>query len=227
MSPGLIQACNTTSLSQCNITPQTTYHTPFYFSAIIPVQPHYPEIDGDAVMMCGTKAGQIDEQSLHTVEDNKFHDKENDEQYVVWKRFGFTLIGRVGQDSLSPILRYPASTPRTHTNRLVSPTRRSQPAFPQAYTSHGTSRFPLELVSTRLLPMVSMRIGGPLDPRDQSDNKHPVESIAKHSSASTISLEISPQSLTSQTFRHYKSCPGYEEGESSRSPGSRRPSRKE
>src|SRR5258706_14282682 len=180
MSPGLIQACNTTSLSQCNITPQTTtYHTPFYFSATIPVQPHYPETNTDAVvtwdmnMMCGTKVGQIDEQRLHTVGGNKFHDKENDEQYVVWKRSGFTLIRQLGQDSLSPILRYPASTPRRHTNRLVSPTRPPQPAFPQGDTSHGTSAFPLELVSTRLLPMISMRIGGPLDRRDQTSTKNP------------------------------------------------------
>ncbi len=96
MSPCLIQVCNTTSLSQCDITPQTTYHTPFYFSTNIPAQPHFPEanINGDAAvtwdmnMICGTEAGQIGEQSLHTVEDNKSHDKENDDQYVVWNRLG-------------------------------------------------------------------------------------------------------------------------------------------
>ena len=91
MSPGLIQACNPTSLSQCDITPQITYHNPFYFSTNIPVQPHYPEaiINGDAGVMwdmntaCGTKAGQIDEKCLGTVGDNNSCDKENDEQYVV------------------------------------------------------------------------------------------------------------------------------------------------
>ena len=77
-----------TSLSQWDITPQITYHTPIYFSTSIPVQPHYPEaiINGNAAgtwdmnTTCGTKAGQIDEQILQTVEDNKSRDKENDEQ---------------------------------------------------------------------------------------------------------------------------------------------------
>ena len=100
MSPGLKQISNTTSLSQCNITPQITYHTPFYFSTNILVQPHYPEasINSDAATTwdmntaCGTKAGQIDEQGLHTVEDNNFRGKENDEQYVVWNRSWFYLI---------------------------------------------------------------------------------------------------------------------------------------
>ena len=102
MSPGLIQACNTTSSSQFDITPQITHHTPFYFSTNIPVQPHYPEaiINDDAAVTwdlntaCGTKAGQRDEQCLHTGEDNKPRDKEHDEQYVVWNRSGFSLIRR-------------------------------------------------------------------------------------------------------------------------------------
>ena len=102
MPPGSIQACNTTSLSQCDITPQITYHTPFYFSADIPVQPHYPEviINGDAAMtrdmntIHGIKADQIDQQSLHIVEDNKSRDKEDNEQYVVWNHSGFSLIRR-------------------------------------------------------------------------------------------------------------------------------------
>ena len=102
MSPGLIQACNTTSTSQCNITPQIAYHTPFHFSTNIPGQPHYPEaiINGDSAgrwdmnTTCGTKAGQIGEQRLHTIEDNKSRDKENDEQYVVWNRSGFSPIRR-------------------------------------------------------------------------------------------------------------------------------------
>ena len=80
-------------MSQCDITPQITYHTPIYFPTNNPVQPHYPEaiISGDAGVTwtwdinptCGTKSGQIDEQSLHTVGDDKSRDKENDEQYVV------------------------------------------------------------------------------------------------------------------------------------------------
>ncbi len=98
MSPTLIQACNTTSLSQYDTTPPT-YHTPFYSSTNNPVQPQYPEanINGDAAVtwdMNITKAGQIDQQGLHTVEDDKSHDKENDEQYAVWNRSGFSLIGR-------------------------------------------------------------------------------------------------------------------------------------
>ena len=80
-----------TSLSQCDITPQITYHTPFYFSINIPVQPHYPEdiMNGDAAVTwdintaSGRKASRIDEQSLHTVEGNTSHDKENDEQFWV------------------------------------------------------------------------------------------------------------------------------------------------
>ena len=85
MPPGLIQACNTISSSQYDITPQITHHTPFYFSTCFPVQPHCPEaiINGDAPVTWDvntTKAVQIDEQSLHTVEGNKSHDKEYDEQ---------------------------------------------------------------------------------------------------------------------------------------------------
>ena len=91
MSPRLIQACNTTSTNQCDITPQITYHNPFYSSTGIPVHPHYPEtiINGDAAVAwdmnptCGTKVGQIDEQGFRSVEDNDPRDKENDEQYVV------------------------------------------------------------------------------------------------------------------------------------------------
>ncbi len=88
MSPGLIQACDTTSLSQCDT-------TPFYFSTDIPVQPQYPEanINGDAAATW-VNAGQIDEQNLHTIEDNKYRDKENDDQYVVWNRSGLSLIRR-------------------------------------------------------------------------------------------------------------------------------------
>ena len=102
MSPGLIQACNATSSSQLNTTPQITHHTPFYFSTYFPVQPHYPEaiIDGDAAVTwdmnttCGARAGQIDKQCLHTGEGNKPREKENDEQYVVWNRTGYSLIRR-------------------------------------------------------------------------------------------------------------------------------------
>ena len=55
-------------------------------------------MNGDAAVTwdmnatCGTKVGQIDDQSLHTAEDNNSRDKENDEQYVVWNRSGFSLI---------------------------------------------------------------------------------------------------------------------------------------
>ena len=102
MFPDMIQACNPTSSSQCDITPQITYHTPFYISIDIPAQPHYPEaiINGDPAVTwdmnatCGIKAGQIDEQHLHTGEDNNSRDKENDEQYVVWNHSGFSLIRR-------------------------------------------------------------------------------------------------------------------------------------
>ena len=98
MSTGFIQACNPTNSSQYGITPQITYHAPFN----IPAQPHYPEanINGDAAVTWdvnatrGTKSGQIDEQTLHTVEDNMSHDKEDDEQYVVWNHSGSPLIRR-------------------------------------------------------------------------------------------------------------------------------------
>ena len=197
MSPGFIQACNTTSLSQCDIIPQTTYHTPFYFSANIPVQSQ---------------------------------DKENHKQYVDWNRSEFSLIGRVDHDSLSPILRQPTTTPRRTTNWPVSPTRRTQRASPLAKTIHCTSGFPLKLVVTRLMRVASIRIGCPLvkiHPRGPSDNKHPAESVGKHSSASTTSPGISPQSPMSLTFRGYKSYPDSEEGKTSQSAGSRRRSRKE
>src|SRR5258706_14426984 len=97
MSPTLIQACNTTSLSQYDTTPPT-YHTPFYSSTNNPVQPQYPEanINGDAAVtwdMNILNAGQIDEHSLHT-EDDKYCDKENNDQYVIWNRSGFSLIRR-------------------------------------------------------------------------------------------------------------------------------------
>ena len=133
MSPGLIQACNTTSSSQCDVTPRITYQPPFYVSTNIPAQSHYPEaiINGgtavtwDMNATCGTQAGQIDEQCLRTVEDNKSPDKENDEQYVAWIRSRFSLIrrGRSQLDAANP------PTPNQHaqgtTNQRVSPTRRA------------------------------------------------------------------------------------------------------
>ena len=87
MSSGLIQAFNTTSLSQCDITPRITYHTPFYVSTNIP---HYPEANvrdaaaatWDMNTACGAKSSQIDGQRI--VEGTNSHDKENDEQCVVW-----------------------------------------------------------------------------------------------------------------------------------------------
>jgi hypothetical protein len=102
MSPGLIQALNTIGSSQREITPRVVYHTPFYFSPNIPVQPHCSEanINRDAVATwdmntaCGAKAGQIDGQGLHTVEETHSHDKENDEQYVVWGGYRFSLTRR-------------------------------------------------------------------------------------------------------------------------------------
>jgi hypothetical protein len=103
MSSGLIQALNTTSVSRCDITPRGTSHTPFYLSTNIPVQPHYPEanINGDTVATWemntarGAKAGQIDGQSLHIAEGPNSHDKENDEQYVIWNGSGLSLTRRV------------------------------------------------------------------------------------------------------------------------------------
>ena len=43
---------------------------------------------------CGTKASQIDGESLHIVEGTKSHDKENVEQYFVWNGSGHSLIRR-------------------------------------------------------------------------------------------------------------------------------------
>ena len=40
----------------------------------------------------GAKAGQIDGQSLHTIEETSSHDGENDEQYVVCDGPGHSLI---------------------------------------------------------------------------------------------------------------------------------------
>jgi len=51
-----------------------------------------------------------------------------------------------------------------------------------------------------------------------------VESVVKHSGASTISLEVSSQLLTSRIFRDCKCYPGSEEG---KLPGSRRLSQEE
>ena len=118
MSPGLFQACNAVSSSQCDITPHITQYTPLYFPTNIPVQPHYPEtiINGDAAAtwdmdtIRGTKSGQIAEQQLHTGEDDKSRDKENDEQYVVWNLPGFSLIRR----SRSRLIVANTSTPNRH-----------------------------------------------------------------------------------------------------------------
>jgi len=100
MFSGLFQPPNTTNVSQYDITPRVTYHSPFYFYTNIPTQPHYPEenTNGDAVvtrdmnMACGAKAGQIDAQSLHNVEGTHSPDEENDKQYVVWDGSGLSLI---------------------------------------------------------------------------------------------------------------------------------------
>jgi len=133
---GLVQALNTTSSSKGDTTPRATFHTPFHFSANTPVQPHYPEanINGDAVATWdmttpfGAKAGQIDGQSLHTVEENNSHDAENGEQYVVWDGSGLSLIRRLGQYLLSPTFRHSTTTPKRTTHQLVSSTGRAHPA---------------------------------------------------------------------------------------------------
>jgi hypothetical protein len=91
MSSGLVQALNTTSLSQYDTTPRATVHTPFDFSTNIPVQPCYPEVDrnGDAAVTWDmttaydARASQINEHSLHTVGNNNSPAKENNGQYVV------------------------------------------------------------------------------------------------------------------------------------------------
>jgi hypothetical protein len=96
MSSGLIQALNTTSSSQREITSRATYHAPFNFST-------NPEANmkGDVAATldmntaCGAKYGQIDWQSLHTVAGTPSHDKENDGRYVVvWDGTGLSLIRR-------------------------------------------------------------------------------------------------------------------------------------
>ena len=82
------------------------------------MQSYYPEaiINGDAAVTwdmnttCGTKAGQIVEESLHTGEENKSRDKENDEQYVVWNFYGFSLIQR----NRSQLVVANTLTPRQH-----------------------------------------------------------------------------------------------------------------
>jgi hypothetical protein len=103
MSSCLIQALNTTSTIQREITPPVTYYDPVYSSTNIPVQPHYAEANtnGDALVTwgmntaCGTKAGQIDGRGLHTVEGTNSRNKENDERYVGWDGTGLSLIQRV------------------------------------------------------------------------------------------------------------------------------------
>ena len=114
MSPGLIQACNATSLSQLDTNPSTN-HTHFSFSTNIPVQPQHPEanINGDAGVtweMSVIKAGQIDERRLHTVEDDKPRAMENDDQYVVWNCSQFSLIRRCRSGHV--VINTPAPTER-------------------------------------------------------------------------------------------------------------------
>jgi hypothetical protein len=162
---------------------------------------------------CGAKSGQVDGQSLRTVAGTPSHDKENDERLSNPTGFGQDLL-------LLTFLQLTSTAKRT--------TR--QPAFPRWYTSQGISAFPMELISTQPLPYISIRAGCRLvsmHPRGQSDNNRPVESVVRHSSASTISLEVSLQLLTSWIFRGCQCYPGSEEGKTSRSPGSRRFSRKE
>jgi len=102
MFSGLFQPPNTTNVSQCNITPRVTYHSPFYLYTNIPEQPHYPEenTNGDAVVTRDmntayeAKAGQINAQRIHAVEGTHSYDKGNDEQYVAWDGSGLSLIRR-------------------------------------------------------------------------------------------------------------------------------------
>ena len=148
MYSGLIQALNTINLSQCDITPRVTYHTPFHFSTNITAQPHYPEanLSDDAAATwdmntaCEAKSSQIDGQSLHIVEGSNSHDKENDEQYVVWDGAGLSHTAGLGQDLLS--LTFLRSTAR----QPVS-SRRAQPAFPRWQTSHDIPAFPMTMMS--------------------------------------------------------------------------------
>jgi hypothetical protein len=171
---------------------------------------------------CGAKSGQVDGQSLRTVAGTPSHDKENDE--CLSNPTGF------GQDLLLLTFLHLTSTAKRTTRQPVSSTRQAQPAFPRWYTSQGISAFPMELISTQPLPYISIRAGChfvSMHLRGQSDNNRPVESVVRHSSASTISLEVSLQLLTSWIFRGCQCYPGSEEGKTSRSPGSRRFSRKE
>jgi hypothetical protein len=164
----LVQALNTTSASQCGITSRATIHTPLDFSTSIPVQLRYPEvnINGDATVtwdMTTTydaKACQINEHSLHTVENNNSHARENNEQYVVWGGSGSSLIRPgLGQGLSSPILRHSTSTPKRTTHPLVSSTGRAQPASRWPHTSHSIPTFQLELMTIRLLLVISILVG--------------------------------------------------------------------
>ena len=180
MSPGFIQACNATSLSQCDITLQTTYHAPFYSSATVPVQPHYPETNknGDAAvtwdmnMICGS---QIYEQILHTVDDNRSHDKDNDEQYVIWNRSGFSLI-RQGR---TRVIIANTPTPSRHAqgsyqsaglthlgNGASIPTSVYQSRLPTGAGVHPT---PADEIDTDWLPSRQDALAGPI--RQQASSR--------------------------------------------------------
>ena len=170
----MIQACNKTSSSLFDITPQITYHTPFYLSTYFPVQPHYPEaiINGDAAVTwdlsttCGTNTGQMDEQSLYTVEGNKSRDGENDEQYVVWNRSEFFLIRR-GRPPLVvantttpnlPVQEIDKSASLTHQTSTASiPTGVYQSRHLQLLTGAGFHPTPAREINTGWMPAGPIR----------------------------------------------------------------------
>ena len=181
MSSGLIQACNKTNSSQCNISPQITHNTPFYFSANIPVQPHYPEpiINGDEAVTwdlnttCGAKAGHIDEQGLYTLEGNKSRDRENDEQYVVWNRSRFSLIRRGRPRPIianPPTLRHHAqethqSASLTHQASIASiptPTGGNQSRHLRLLTGNGVHLTPDSDIDTNWVPSCQDAPVGPI-----------------------------------------------------------------
>ena len=182
MSPGLIQACNTTNSSQCDITRQIPLHGPFYFSTNTPVQPHYPEaiINGDAAVTWdmnttrGTKAGQINEQSLYTVDDNKSRDKENDEQYVVWNLLGFSLIRRSRSQLVVTITPTPSqhaqeshqSASLTHQTSTTSiPTNVYQSRNLRLPSGAGVHSTPASDIDTDWVPSLQDAPAGPIRPQ--------------------------------------------------------------
>jgi len=178
---------------------------------------------------CGAKAGQIDGPGLHTVEGTHSHDKENDEQYVGWGGSEPSNPTGFGQDWLLISPPHSNSTPKITARQPVSSTRRAQPAFPRWHYQSRHPAFPMKLMSRRLLLPILTQIGCPLvrvHSQDQSGNKCPVKTVAKHPSTSTTNPGINLQAPTSRTSQDRKCYPGGEEGNPSRSHDSRRLSQK-